>query len=198
MAAASKSARIVMLAPVLVAFAFARGTKHQKREVKQSAVQHFPPFVAGFVVLAVIRMIVDMFAAGAPWWKLVLEGDRILVSLAMAMVSVSIGFHLKHSALVAAGARAVALGAVAASTMAGLNLALLLMALRGAYRPLLMSGGVAIATTFFLYHLARLAEAAERRHPRLDEAGVPRRRARTLTGSVRFAAPTGEFPTSGS
>jgi uncharacterized integral membrane protein (TIGR00698 family) len=196
MAAASKSARIVMLAPILVAFAFVRGSDAQKAEAKQSAVHHFPPFVAGFVILAVVRMLVDMAVGPAAWWKAALEIDRTVVSLAMAMVSVSIGLHLRLSAVLTAGARAVALGGVAATTMAGLNLLLLVLALRGAYPMVVACGAGAVAFTFVLFRFARWAETARVRREAMAPLAVPRRAGPSLTGPVRLAPATGEFPSS--
>lgn len=126
MAAASKSARVVLLAPLLIVFALLRSEKGASADVRRHALQQLPAFVAGFVALAVARAVGDqLFGRAAPWLA-VIAVDSLLVDVAMMTVAAGIGLHLGVRGLVSAGSRALLLGAVGASSMAALTLGLVL------------------------------------------------------------------------
>jgi uncharacterized integral membrane protein (TIGR00698 family) len=157
MAAASKSARIVMLAPILVMFALLRADPSERAQsggFVRAAAKHLPPFVAGFVILAVLRAIGDTLWGAAAAWRAALTLDGHLVALAMTMVAASIGLHLRVRGLLASGLRAAVLGAVAATSTAGLTLTLLMLALRGAYGPMLVVAATAVAGSFMAFLIA--------------------------------------------
>jgi len=160
MAAASKSARIVLLAPILVLFALLRAEeKVPASEVRRRAGEHLPTFVVGFVVLALGRAAGDRFFAGANFWQLAIRVDRFAVELAMLAVCAGIGFHLDLRGLLRAGPRAVALGAVACTTMATVTLSLVTTGKSSGPLGAALLGGIAILAAYLSWRLARtLAE----------------------------------------
>jgi uncharacterized integral membrane protein (TIGR00698 family) len=204
MAAASKSARIVMLAPMLVMFALLRADPSERAQsggFVRAAVKHLPPFVAGFVVLAVFRAIGDSLWGAAAAWHTALTLDGQLVALAMTMVAASIGLHLRVGYVLASGLRAATLGAVAATSTAGLTLALLMLALRGAYGAMLAVALTAVTGSFVAYHFATYSrraaldsEALLRRHRATTGAMLSLSDPLTRSGAVHAGGGTGEFP----
>jgi uncharacterized integral membrane protein (TIGR00698 family) len=150
-AAASKSARIVLLAPLLVAFSIGRRAKSSTPGLRRPAFEHLPVFVAGFVALAVARALGDRFFAAAPLWSGVLATDRVLVDVAMMMVSAGIGLHLEIRGLLAVGARALLLGLVAACSMAALTLELVMLGRQGGVLSEMPWGAVVVAGSYIAY-----------------------------------------------
>ncbi|HXJ20898.1 MAG TPA: putative sulfate exporter family transporter [Polyangia bacterium] len=170
MAAASKSARVLMLAPVLILFSLARREEGQQTDVKRTILGHVPGFVLGFLALAIARAGADALWAGAPAWKAVLVIDKRVVLFGTVMVSSGIGLHLELKGLLSAGARAVVLGAIACSTMSGVTLAVTHLTAHGALGQLLVVCVVALAAsyvalwTFRPSSIAAPPSAASRRH----------------------------------
>jgi hypothetical protein len=185
MAAVSKSARVLMLAPVLILFSLWRGDRSASRrpaDVRRTVAGHLPGFVLGFLVLALVRAAGDRLLGTVPAWRTTLAIDRQIVAFATVTVSAGIGLHLEVKGLLAAGARAVILGAGASATMSGLTLALVTLADRGMRAALLATSIVALAGTFGLWQLARRA--------RLLVAKAPRRRRTTTSGGAILDALT--------
>jgi uncharacterized integral membrane protein (TIGR00698 family) len=185
MAAVSKSARVLMLAPVLILFSLWRGDRSASRrpaDVGRTVAGHLPGFVLGFLVLALARAAGDRLLGTVPAWRTTLAIDRQIVAFATVTVSAGIGLHLEVKGLLAAGARAVILGAGASATMSGLTLALVMLADRGMRAALLGTSVVALAGTFGLWQLARRA--------RLLLAKAPRRRRTTTSGGAILDALT--------
>jgi uncharacterized integral membrane protein (TIGR00698 family) len=180
MAAASKSARIMTLAPMLVVFALLRAVGAARGEVRRSAARHIPLFVLGFVALVGVRAGADALFGNAPAWRAVLAANGRVVEIVTVMVSAGIGLHLKLRGLAAAGGRAVVLGAVAASTTAGVTLLIVTFAERGAYSALAITSATAITAALSAYRIARAAD------PRPAKA-------RTTTGGHLLPV-TGEYP----
>jgi uncharacterized membrane protein YadS len=154
MAAASKSARVVLLAPLLIAFAFLRSSRGATSEVRRHALQQLPGFVAGFVVLAVARAAGDHFFAGAALWTGILVADRLLVDVAMMTVAAGIGLHLGVRGLVSAGARALMLGAVGATAMAALTLGLVVLGKQGGPFLEMLFGALTVTVAYFAFRTA--------------------------------------------
>jgi uncharacterized membrane protein YadS len=181
MAAVSKSARVLMLAPVLILFSLWRGDRAAPRrpgDVGRAVAGHLPGFVLGFLVLAVVRAVGDRALGPLPAWRTTLALDRQIVAFATVTVSAGIGLHLQLKGLLSAGARAVILGAGASATMSGLTLALVTLADRGMRTALLSTALAALVGTFALWQLARRAR-------RLLSTAVPRpRRTNTTSGAV--------------
>jgi uncharacterized integral membrane protein (TIGR00698 family) len=181
MAAVSKSARVLMLAPVLILFSLWRGDRTGPRrpgDVGRTVAGHLPGFVLGFLVLAVVRAVGDRLVGPLPAWRTTLALDRQIVAFATVTVSAGIGLHLQLKGLLSAGARAVILGAGASATMSGLTLALVTLAERGMRTALLSTALAALAGTFALWQLARRARRL------LTTAVPPRRRTTTSSGAL--------------
>ncbi len=199
MAAASKSARVLMLAPVLILFSLARGRGGQSSDAAPTIWGHIPGFVVGFVVLAVARAAGDRLWGHAAAWQTALALDKRVVLFATVMVSSGIGLHLELKGLLSAGARAVVLGAVACTTMSTLTLAVMHLAARGAALKLAILSAASVAGGLAAWQLARLAGSvfapppgASRRHvapnaPLLNAAAA-------TTGSGAHRRATGEYP----
>jgi len=179
MAAVSKSARVLMLAPVLILFSLWRGDRTAPRrpgDMGKAVAGHLPGFVLGFLALAAVRAAGDRLLGPLPAWRAALAIDRQMVLFATVTVSAGIGLHLEVKGLLSAGARAVILGAGASATMSGLTLALVTLAGRGMRTALVSTSVAALAGSFALWQLARRAR------PLLATAGAVRRR-RTTTAS---------------
>jgi uncharacterized integral membrane protein (TIGR00698 family) len=199
MAAVSKSARVLMLAPLLVMFSFSRGAPRSATEVRRTFVGHIPGFVLGFLALTFARAAGDAVFGAAPAWRELIAIDRSVVAFATVTVSAGIGLHLELKGLLAAGAKAVVLGAIAASTMSGLTLALLIFAARGSEPGLLATSVSALAGSFALLQIARRTQAmaavpGEVTRRRLAAAGFGP--VLTESGRHRLTSPSGEFPIS--
>jgi uncharacterized integral membrane protein (TIGR00698 family) len=200
MAAVSKSARVLMLAPVLVMFSLARDSaagRPARGDLGRTFVGHIPGFVVGFLLLTFARAGGDALFGTAPAWRALLMTNRQLVAFATVTVSAGIGLHLELKGLLDAGVRAVALGAIAATTMSGLTLALLMFTARGLEPQLLATCAGALAGSFALLQVARYA-----RRTTTSPGEAPRRRQAAtglpspLTASGVRHAPSGEFPAS--
>jgi uncharacterized integral membrane protein (TIGR00698 family) len=202
MAAASKSARVLMLAPVLILFSLARQderTDGKRTDIKRTILGHVPGFVLGFLALAIARAGADALWAGAPAWKAVLTIDKRVILFGTVMVSAGIGLHLELKGLLSAGARAVLLGAVACSTMSGVTLAVTHLTAQDALGELLVVCAGALAAAYAALLISRRASVvtppsmASRRHVVPSAALL----ANPLTASgAHQRATTGEHPAS--
>ncbi|MES1204971.1 MAG: putative sulfate exporter family transporter, partial [Pseudomonadota bacterium] len=199
MAAASKSARVLMLAPVLILFSLGRRESGQTRDARPTLAGHIPGFVVGFVVLAVARAAGDGLWAHLPAWDTALAVNRRVVLFATVMVSGGIGLHLELKGLLSAGARAVMLGAVACATMSTLTLAVMRLAARGAALELVILSTASLAAGLGAWQLARRARSlfapppgVSRRH--VAPASAALNTGAALTGSGAHRQPTGEHP----
>lgn len=202
MAAVSKSARVLMLAPVLILFSLWRGERASEAgraaPVGRTLLGHIPGFVLGFLALALLRAAGDSLFGPLPAWRAALAIDRQVVVFATVTVSAGIGLHLELKGLLSAGARAVVLGAGASATMSGLTLALVTLAGRGQRTALICTSAAALLGTFALWQLAQraqslLARSAEagRRRRTASSAGAILDAALTASGAHRRAAATG-------
>jgi uncharacterized integral membrane protein (TIGR00698 family) len=197
MAAASKSARVLMLAPVLILFSLSRRGEGQRTDVKRTIVGHVPGFVVGFLALAIARYAGDRLWAGAPAWRAALAVDKRVVLFATVMVSSGIGLHLELKGLLSAGARAVLLGAASCTTMSGVTLAVTHLASVGALGKLALVCGGALGGAYLALLVAERARGltaslgGSRRHV----VPSPALLANPLTASgAHQRATTGEHP----
>jgi hypothetical protein len=209
MAAVSKSARVLMLAPVLILFSLWRADRATRADrpvgLGRTLVGHIPGFVVGFLVLALVRAAGDRLFGQAGAWRATLAVDRQVVAFATVTVSAGIGLHLEIKGLLSAGARAVLLGAAACATMSGLTLALTIMASRGDRGGLVLTSAVAVGGSFALWQLVRrtrsfmvISAEVSRRHRAMTASGpifvsAPASPL-TASGAHRHAAVTGERP----
>jgi uncharacterized integral membrane protein (TIGR00698 family) len=209
MAAVSKSARIIMLAPILILFSLYRTNGVPRPDIRRTAAGHIPGFVVGFLILALVRAGGDALFGSAAGWRGLLVVDHQLVLFATVTVSAGIGLHLELDGLLAAGVRAVALGAVSAATMSGLTLILMILAVRGSEIQLLATCAAAMAGSFALLQLVRKAQAHWKppvaiARPRATTGNLDLTRAsaltasgaHVLTASAGHSSPSGEYPAS--
>jgi len=201
MASVSKSARIIIVASVLILFSLYRTNGAAPTDIRRTAVGHIPKFVIGFLALALVRAGGDTLFGAAPTWRGLLVVDKQLVAFATVTVSVGIGLQMEIKGLLAAGVRAVALGAVSVATMSGLTLALLTLAVRGSELQLLVTRAAAMAGSFALCQLAQRARSAfrpsvgfTRRHWTIIGGAEPALAALTARGA--HSSPSGEYPAS--
>ena len=153
MAAASKSARVLLLGPTLVALSFLRRDGAPKG-LRKSIIDALPGFLLGYLALAVVRAGVDRAlhgGSGAAAWDKLLSADKFVVDLLMVAVAAGIGLHLELRKLLSAGARALVLGGVASLLMASLALAMVLRVARGAPTDAMLIGTLALVVTYALY-----------------------------------------------
>ncbi len=173
MAAASKSARVLLLAPALVVFAVLRSDRAAPRDLGQQVTRVLPRFVVGYAALVVLRMLGDRAFGAAAAWHAVLTFDRVATTLCLVTVSAGIGLHIDLKGLLQAGPRVMALGAAASTMTAALALSLLMLMNRGAAAASALLGSAVLLGTFGLYRLtastARQVQAILRRF----EQGAP-------------------------
>jgi uncharacterized integral membrane protein (TIGR00698 family) len=187
MAAVSKSARVLMLAPVLILFSLSRRRSVERTGVASTVAGHIPTFVLGFLALAVARALGDRVFGSAPLWRAAVLLDRRVVAYATVTISAGIGLHLQVKGLLSAGVRAIVLGAFACATMSGLTLALVRLGVNAGAGKLALVSAASVAGAFAILQLARRASAL---FPATALVSA-RHRAVTASGPV-FAAPVAE------
>ncbi len=162
MAAAAKSARILLLAPTLIILALLRRTgpaADKGGSVRTGLRAHLPGFLLGYIALALVRAAGDRLFAGHPVWDLVLAGDQLLVDVLLATVSAGIGLHLALASLLAAGGRAALVGGGASLWMAGLSLAMVTAVSHGQVAAAALCGTVALMGSYAVYRASAIGEA---------------------------------------
>ena len=171
MAAASKSARILLLAPVLVAIALARRDARQSaprsNQLVKSIVDALPGFIVGYVVLAIVRATGDRVFGEVAAWKMLISANRFVLDVLMSAVAAGIGLHLSVRTILGSSIRALFVGAGASVWMAGLTVTMIAFLARDRAGIAIAIGAVALVTTFVLHRIfagkkAR-AQAIERR-----------------------------------
>lgn len=153
MAAASKSARILLLAPVMVCLAVLRskGGARGSKGMKKSIVEALPGFLAGYVGLAVLRAVVDRVVGESHGWQTALAADKLFVDVLMGAVSAGIGLHLSLKTILGSSARAVVVGGGASLWTAAITLSLIAFAARGASPVAIAIGVGALVATYLGY-----------------------------------------------
>lgn len=164
-AAAAKSTRILMMAPMLIALALLRrgpatpstsaaATAPAPRfdaSLRHSIIASLPLFIAGYVALALVRVAGDHFFATAPVWRTVLDANRFAVELLMAMVSAGIGLSLAFGAILGSGSRGIAASVSASAFMAALTLAMVTAATRSGTSLAVAIGAATVLVTYAAY-----------------------------------------------
>lgn len=173
MAAASKSARILLLGPVLVLLALARRSPAAGGGLKKSVVEALPGFLLGYVALAVVRAAGDRWFGEAAAWKTVIAADRFALDVLMSAVAAGIGLHLALRTVLGSSARAVAVGGGASACIAVVTLAMITLSSRGSPYAAAAIGAASVAASFFLYR-ATANDAARARavRRRLDDGAL--------------------------
>ncbi len=175
MAAASKSARILLLAPVLVTIALARRDARpvgaRSNQLTKSIVDALPGFIVGYVILAIVRATGDRVFGEAAAWKGLIAADRFVLDVLMSAVAAGIGLHLSLRTILGSSARAVGVGAGASVWMAGLTVTMITFISRGATTTAMAIGALALATTFVLHRTFAGKNARMRQIERRFEDG---------------------------
>ncbi len=172
MAAASKSLRILLLAPALITLSFLR-REAGPVGVKKSAFDTFPGFLVGYIALAFARAAGDRIAIGAPVFGAAIHADRFLVDLCMATVSAGMGLHLGVRRLLSSSPKALLVGGGASVWMAALTLAMLVAEARGSHAGAALVGAVALAIGWIAYRSGSRAEVQDALLARRFESGAP-------------------------
>jgi uncharacterized integral membrane protein (TIGR00698 family) len=182
MAAAAKSARIVLMAPMLVVFALARRRAAPGADVGRRALDHLPGFLLGYVALAITRALLDRFAPASSAVASLLWANRLVVDVLMATVTAAIGLHLEARRLLASGWRALAVGGAAATWMATLTLSMITLAARGATAAAGLLGVAGVVATAIAYRV----KAGPRAEDRLLEQRYAQGEALTMAEATRL------------
>jgi uncharacterized integral membrane protein (TIGR00698 family) len=182
MAAAAKSARIVLMAPMLVVFALLRRRAAPGADVGKRAIDQLPGFLLGYAALAVARALLDRLAPQSRAVHALLETDRLVVDVLMATVTASIGLHLEGRRLLASGWRALAVGGATAAWMAALTLAMVTLAARGTVAGAATVGAVCLMAAAVAYR----AKAGPRAEDRLVKERYARGEALTVAEATRL------------
>jgi uncharacterized integral membrane protein (TIGR00698 family) len=172
MAAASKSARILLLAPMLVALSLVR-REGKPLDLRKTATEQLPGFLLGYIALAAGRALGDRLLGGHAEWAWLLAADKFLVDLIMATVSAGIGLHLAVRALLVAGPRALAVGGGTSVWMASLTLAMVTAASRSAHALAGLIGVISLFVTYGVYRVAMNAGTQIRALRRRFDSGAP-------------------------
>jgi uncharacterized integral membrane protein (TIGR00698 family) len=172
-ATASKSARILLLGPVLVALSLLRRTPASEAGLRKSIVDALPRFLIGYVALAILRATGDRILQGNAAWNGLVAGNQLLVDLLMSTVSAGIGLHLSLKTVLGQSARAVVVGGGASACIAGVTLAMITCVSRGNVVAAVVVGATSLALSFAVYR-AFANEAARARNvvQRLDAGNL--------------------------
>lgn len=172
MAAASKSARILLLAPVLVSIALARRSRRAaKANLAKSIVDALPAFILGYVALAVVRAAGDRLLDGAAWWPQVIAGNRFVLDVLMSAVAAGIGLNLSLAVVLGSSIRAVGVGGGASIWMASLTVTMITLVARGGAAAATACGVAALALSAALHRWFASAPARARAITRRLDGG---------------------------
>jgi uncharacterized integral membrane protein (TIGR00698 family) len=172
MAAAAKSARILLLAPFLVILAVLR-REGAPVGVQRKIVDLLPLFILGYVGLALVRVAGDHWLADAPIWATILSVDRFAVDLLLATVAAGIGLHLGLRALLAAGVQALVVGAGTSLWIARLSLAMIVGAAREGVSVAAMIGALGLGVGLLAFRRASARRAQRALLRRRFDGGAP-------------------------
>jgi uncharacterized integral membrane protein (TIGR00698 family) len=172
MAAASKSARVLMLAPALLSIALLR-REAGPVSVRKSILDTLPGFLLGYVALAILRAVGDRTLGLDARYGAVLAADRFLVDLCMATVSAGMGLHLALGRLLASSPPALLVGGGASVWMATVTLGMLVSESRGSHATSALVGGIALAIGWGAHRAGGRAKVQEGLLVGRFESGAP-------------------------
>jgi len=173
MAATAKSARILLLAPLLVILSLMRREGGPITSVRKSIIDALPAFLFGYIGLAIVRFVGDRVAGDVAAWHGVLAADAVLVDVAMVTVAAGIGLNLGLRSLIKTSPRALVVGGGASIWMAALVLGMLVAASRGSVALAVLIGTGALAVSAIAYRLGTRAEVQHRVLVQRFEDGAP-------------------------
>jgi uncharacterized integral membrane protein (TIGR00698 family) len=173
MAAASKSARVLMLAPMLIVFAILRRRRTTgARSLRQTALDTVPRYLFGYLALAALRAAGDRLWPGAAWGN-VIDADEHVVQFLLLAVAGAIGVHLELRHIIGTSARPVAVGGASSVWMASLTLAMVTLAADERYAAVALVGLGALTVAYAVYRRAAAGDAAVRVIERRFDQGLP-------------------------
>lgn len=175
LAAASKSARILLLAPMLLSLALLRREPSSgvspRASLRKSIVDALPMFILGYIALAAVRAGGDRLFGGAGAWRGALVADKLLVDVMMSTVSAGIGLHLAVGSVVSTSGRALLVSGGTSTFMAAITVSMIAAAQKSGASAVAVVGGATLAVTFLLYRSATRTDLG--RLERRFEAGEP-------------------------
>jgi hypothetical protein len=171
-AAAAKSARVLLLAPVLVLLALCAAPARPPRP-RRACSRICPASCSATSASRWCRAIGDRVFGTSSAWAAVLTMDKWLVDVLMATVAAGIGLHLALGTLLAAGTRAVVVGGGASLWIAGLSLAMIAAVARGQVAAAALIGLIALAASFAVFRASAVGEAELRVLRRRFDSGAP-------------------------
>jgi uncharacterized membrane protein YadS len=173
MAAAAKSARVLMLAPTLVVLAMMRRQPVvADGRAAPSAWDTVPRYLFGYVALAVVRAAGDRLWPGGAWNDVITVDERAVQILLLAVAG-AIGVHLELRTVIGKSLSAVVVGGAASVWMAALTLVMILLIADGAPAAAALVGAGATGATYLMYRRAAAGDAALRLLERRFEQGLP-------------------------
>jgi uncharacterized membrane protein YadS len=164
-AAAAKSSRVLMLAPILILFALGRGTSKTARQasgLRASAWAAVPRYLFGYIALAGLRTLGDHTFAGQPAWAALVHGNHWLVNFLLLIVVAGVGLHIEARTLIGSSLRAVLVGGAASMWMAGTTLAMIILVARAHLASAGIVGCAALAVAFVIWRAARVGKRRAR------------------------------------
>jgi uncharacterized integral membrane protein (TIGR00698 family) len=180
MAAASKSARVLLLAPTLIALSLLRSepgpvpvSGEKEKAGRGSRRPLVPGFLVGYVVLAIVRGLGDRLLGASSAWSASLAADRFAVDMCMAAVSAGMGLHLGLKRLVSSSPRALLVGGGASVWMASVALAMIVCEARGLRTGMALVGVVALVVSSAAYRAKTRPAVQEALLARRFETGAP-------------------------
>lgn len=121
LAAASKSVRILLLGPLLVAFSMRAG--QGKRSDRWW--EHLPLFIVGYLLFFAIRLWGDASFGSDPLWQDLLTANSSLVKWLILVVCAGIGLQIRIRTLLTVGWKAALAGGAGSIGLAGTSLLVL-------------------------------------------------------------------------
>lgn len=150
MAAASKSARVLLLAPTLAALSLLRREAGPIR-ARKSLLDTVPGFLIGYVLLAALRAAGDRVFGESATYSGGLLANRLLVDLCMATVSAGMGLHLALGPLLSSSPRALLVGGGASAWMTAVTLAMVVAEAHRAHTATALVGIMALVLGWTAY-----------------------------------------------
>ena len=175
MAPVAKSARILLLGPLLLCFSLLRRRELDHPEVGRfdRLAQHVPPFIVGYFLMFAVRRLGDwLFAEATPWTTLI-QANGHLTKFLIVGVCAGIGLQIRVQNAVETGWKAVVAGGSASVLMAGLSLFMLLSFARGGIWQPLGVGVLVALLGYGLYRVGELIEPCTRRLLHRYASGAP-------------------------
>ena len=174
MAAAAKSFRVLLLAPMLIALALLRGGGPTPAGAGPSGLRaHLPGFVFGYIGLALVRAAGDRLLGDSTAWTALIALDGALVGVLMATVAAGIGLHLGLRSLVATGGRSLLVAGVASAWLAALSLAMIAAVSREQPSAAALVALTACIGSYVVYRASAVGEAELRALRRRFDLGAP-------------------------